>query len=120
MVEQQPVALRHCEWASAAMQTRPGSHELRKRQGSPCVPSRPDASGPQKNAESTGKQTWSGRQSSPRGSHHGRHNAITPEDELVHVAWHDDLNGAFDILLATSHDSGVSFEAPQRVDTERV
>lgn len=53
----------------------------------------------------------------------GRSNSFAPQiiakDATVYVAWYDDLNGAYDILTATSSDSGNSWQEPVRVDTDQ-
>jgi hypothetical protein len=52
----------------------------------------------------------------------GRTNSFSPQilvrDNIVYVTWYDDLNGAYDILVGASFDSGNNWENPRRVDTD--
>jgi hypothetical protein len=43
---------------------------------------------------------------------------IVVSDANVHVTWFDNINGAFDIFVATSGDSGDEWDEPVRVDTD--
>ncbi len=43
---------------------------------------------------------------------------IAVDGDRVHVAWYDSRHGAYDILVATSDDSGTTFEPPVRVDAD--
>lgn len=52
----------------------------------------------------------------------GRTNSFSPQiiarDNIVYTTWYDDLNGAYDILVAASFDSGNNWENPRRVETD--
>ncbi|MBN2798756.1 MAG: exo-alpha-sialidase [Deltaproteobacteria bacterium] len=67
-------------------------------------------------------QTWSAQDVALDDDEDGKAMSLGPQiaaaGTQVHIAWYDAVNGAYDILVASSTDQGLSFAAPVRVDSD--